>query len=101
MTSTAPPTASDMATVWLNGVSVLKWDGTWRHACREMPPTSTMQSAAKIPSSHERKRRLRTRYEVTQVIAMRVNPNDRPKVVGLRQDTGPSQGPPRTKNTPK
>lgn len=64
-----------------------------------MPPTSTTQSAAKTGSRTERSRSPVRRYDVTHVTAIRVTPNESPNVTGLRQETGPSQGPPSTANT--
>lgn len=98
-TSTPPPTASVMDTPVSNGVSMLKWDGTRRHACRVMPATSSTQSAANSPSSTVRVRTPVRRYEEIQPTAMSVRPKERPKVTGLRHDTGPSQEPPSTTRT--
>lgn len=76
----------------LSGASVLKCDGTFRHACTVMPDTSRTQSAANRPSSQARALDDSRRYEEIQVIEMRLIPNDRPKVTGLRHDSGPNRG---------
>lgn len=64
-----------------------------------MPATSSTQSAANTASSTVRVRARRRTYEATQQIAMSVRPKESPKVTGLRQETGPSQGPPSTAKT--
>jgi hypothetical protein len=105
VTSTAmripPPTASVIDTDRFSGVCMLKCEGTRRHACTVIPPTSTTQSAANTPSSSARRRAPTRRYEVTQATVTRVSPKDSPKVAGFRQDTGPAHAPPRTANTPR
>ena len=57
-----------------------------------IPSTSTTQSTVNTPSSTARVRALSTKYDVTQVIAASVAPNDTPKVTALRHDTGPPHG---------
>ena len=98
MTRTAtrvnPPRASVCATTASSGVSILKCDGTPRHACSETRNVSRTHAAAKIPSSRVRVRSSSDTNEAIHVTLMSVTPKERPKVVGFRNDRGPSHEPP-------
>ena len=92
-TSTKPPPANVRATDASNVVSMLKWDGTPRQACRVTSAVSSAQATVKAPSSIALARSLRRRNDATQTIVISVRPNDNPKVIGLRKDNGPRHEP--------
>jgi hypothetical protein len=98
-TSVNPPAASARVTAASNGVSMLKCDGTPRHACKETRRVSRTHAAAKAPSRSVRVRSLIDTSDASSVTLISVRPNERPNVVGLRSDSGPSQEPPPINNT--
>ena len=55
---TPPPAASTRAIAVSSGVSMLKCEGTCRHACTVIRATSVTQAAANGTSSHRRARTL-------------------------------------------
>ena len=84
-------------TIPSKAVSSLKCDATPRHFCIEMRKTSPTAANAKTPSSSQPTAFLGRRKLMNQVTVTSVIPNDRPNTTGLRQDTGPSHGPPSTR----
>lgn len=95
-----PPNAARIrVTTVSKPVSSLKCDGTRRHAWSVIRAVSTTQAAANTPRTRTRARSPSRTNEATHAIVTRVSPNDRPKVTGLRHDTGPVHGPPSTAKT--
>ncbi|MFC6929943.1 hypothetical protein ACFQHO_06045 [Actinomadura yumaensis] len=99
--STPPPAASTRVITVSSAVSWLKWDGTRRQPCTVISATSATHAAANTPRSLRRARSPSVTNEATQAMVTSVSPNDSPNVTGLRHETGPSHGPPSTRNTPK
>ncbi len=93
-TMAAPPAASTLEIAESKPVSRLKCEGTWRQACAVTSTTSSTQAATKIPTTSRRIRGEATRNELSATNAITVSPNATPKVTALRQETGPSHGPP-------
>src|SRR4029453_8504297 len=93
-TTVNPPSASVCAIAASTGVSTLKCDGTPRQAWSETKNVSTTQAAVNKPSKMAPERFLIGGTEPTTVPLIRVKPNERPNVAGLRNDNGPSHVPP-------
>src|SRR5262245_19325264 len=94
-TSVNPPSASVCAIVASTGVSTLKCDGTPRQAWSDTKNVSTTQAAVNKPSKKARERFLIGSNDAITVTLIKVKPNERPNVAGLRSDNGPSHVPPR------
>ena len=85
----APPRNSAVSAV----VAKLKWEANPRQRCTATQATSAVSARASGPSSSHRVRpEIRSR-PVTQARVMVVSPKEIPKVVGLRNDTGPCHAP--------
>jgi hypothetical protein len=97
-TETRAPIAENTAPS--NAVDSLKCDGTPRQRCIETRKTSATEAAAKVPTSTQAVPRRGRRKDRNQVMVASVMPNESPKTIGLRHDTGPSQEPPATRKTP-
>src|SRR5262245_39522256 len=89
-TSVNPPSASVCAIAASKGVSTLKCDGTPRQVWSDTRNVSSTHAAVNKPSSRVRERFLSGRDEAISVTFTKVKPNERPNVVGLRSDRGPS-----------
>src|SRR5438132_1326763 len=75
-------------------VSMLKREGTPRHACSVTNAVSSTQPTVNAPRSVERARLPRRRNDATHTMVISVTPNDSPNVAALRSDSGPCHVPP-------
>src|SRR5215213_709857 len=98
-TVTSEPIAEN--TIPSKAVSLLKWEATPRHFCMDTRKTSASDATAKVPITSQPTDFLGRRKDMNQDTVARVIPNDSPNTTGLRQDTGPSHGPPSTRKTPR
>ena len=79
-------------------VARLKCEATPRHVCRVMSATSTTSAKLVTHATHRSPRTGRS-FPSTQASDHSVTPVERPNRIGLRQASGPSQGPPKTPQT--
>jgi hypothetical protein len=92
-TATPPITTNSRLS---NAVSLLKWAATPRQRCNETQTTSVVSATASGTSSSQPVRSVIRSWPATHARVMVVSPNDSPKVVGLRNETGPAHAPPTT-----
>jgi hypothetical protein len=80
-----------------NAVSRLKWDATPRHRCIVISATSPTEAVTRMRVIAQVATLPARRKPTTHASVARVMPKESPKTTGLRQDTGPSHGPPSTR----
>lgn len=97
----APSMPIQENTVSSNVVDSLKWDSTPRHFCIEMRKTSPSEATPSTVTTTHPVTFLARKKVRNQVSVRTVIPNESPNTTGLRHETGPSQDPPSTRNTPK
>ena len=80
-------------------VEALKCEATPRHLCMSIRNTSAMLARPNVPISSQPHTWRRGKKVMTQARDRETNPNERPKTIGLRHETGPSHEPPSIRNT--